>query len=112
MLPEVVAVVSLLASLVSAQSSTLPAPGQPLQTGSVGQFEIIGETLVSAQQVSFLILDPISRVFLTFANVKLFLGRPDKVFIVDKVEANPAQIDGHPAWASGELSARLRCNGC
>lgn len=32
----------------------------------------------------------------------MFLGTPDKVFIVDKVEGNPTKIKGHPAWASGE----------
>lgn len=43
---------AILAGSSFAQSATvLPAPGQPLQTGSLGQFEIIGESLVSAQQV-------------------------------------------------------------
>ena len=32
---------------------------------------------------------------------QLFLGTLDKVYIVDKVENNPTQIDGHPAWAAG-----------
>ena len=31
----------------------------------------------------------------------MFLGTPDKVYIVDKVENNPAQVNGHPAWAQG-----------
>jgi hypothetical protein len=31
----------------------------------------------------------------------MFLGTLDKVYILDKVENNEAQIDGHPAWASG-----------
>ncbi|KAG2016308.1 hypothetical protein CC2G_009484 [Coprinopsis cinerea AmutBmut pab1-1] len=57
-----------------------PPPGQPQRTGVPGGFELIGESLVSAQQ--------------------LFLGTEDKVLFVDKVEANPAQINGHPAWAS------------
>ncbi|KAF9527368.1 copper radical oxidase [Crepidotus variabilis] len=65
--------------LVSAQS-TQPAPGQPSHHGNVGGFEIIGNSLVSAQQ--------------------LFLGTLDKVYFVDKVENNPTQINGHPAWAS------------
>ncbi|KAF8198084.1 glyoxal oxidase [Pholiota molesta] len=68
-------------AVVQAQSTTtLPAPGQPSHLGTVGGFEIIGSSLVSAQQ--------------------LFLGTPDKVYFVDKVENNPTQIDGHPAWAS------------
>ncbi|KII92418.1 hypothetical protein PLICRDRAFT_104299 [Plicaturopsis crispa FD-325 SS-3] len=61
-------------------ANTTPSPGQPKKTGSVGQFEIIGNSLVSAQQ--------------------LFLGTPDKVYIVDKTENNPTQVNGHPAWAA------------
>jgi hypothetical protein len=56
------------------------AQGQPAQPGLPGQFQVVGNSLVSAQQ--------------------LFLGTADKVYIVDKVEDNPAQIAGHPAWAS------------
>nr|GAT58538.1 predicted protein [Mycena chlorophos] len=52
----------------------------PLSTGTIGAFDIIGNSLVSAQQ--------------------MFLGTPDKVFMLDKVENNAAQINGHPAWAS------------
>ncbi|KAH6906319.1 copper radical oxidase [Coprinopsis sp. MPI-PUGE-AT-0042] len=83
-------VLNMLASIISAASffslgyaqiaPTLPAPGQPQRTGIPGGFEIIGESLVSAQQ--------------------LFLGTEDKVIFVDKVEGNPSQINGHPAWAS------------
>ncbi|KAK0476749.1 glyoxal oxidase [Armillaria novae-zelandiae] len=71
-------VLSALAEVALSQS-TATAPGQPLQTGPVGQFQIVGESLVSAQQ--------------------LFLGTEDKVYIVDKVENNPGQVNGHPAWA-------------
>ncbi|KAF4621191.1 hypothetical protein D9613_000262 [Agrocybe pediades] len=67
------------ATLVYAQS-TMSAPGQPSHQGNINGFELIGSSLVSAQQ--------------------LFLGTPDKVFFVDKVENNPTQIKGHPAWAS------------
>ncbi|KAF8160645.1 glyoxal oxidase [Crassisporium funariophilum] len=66
--------------LAYAQPATLPAPGQPTRKGVIGGFEVIGESLVSAQQ--------------------LFVGTSDKVFIIDKVENNPTQIKGHPAWAS------------
>ena len=31
----------------------------------------------------------------------MFLGTTDKVYIIDKTEANPAQVAGHPAWAAG-----------
>ncbi|KAF7971613.1 hypothetical protein HWV62_20712 [Athelia sp. TMB] len=53
---------------------------QPNQTDSLNQFKIVGNSLVSAQQV--------------------FLGTLDKVYIVDKTEDNPATINGHPAWGS------------
>ncbi|KAF8893528.1 copper radical oxidase [Infundibulicybe gibba] len=65
---------------IHAQSTTAPAPGQPAHSGTPGTFEIIGNSLVSAQQ--------------------MFLGTEDKVYLVDKTENNPAQVNGHPAWAS------------
>ncbi|PPR00527.1 hypothetical protein CVT24_005501 [Panaeolus cyanescens] len=52
---------------------------QPTHQGEPGKFEIIANTLVSAQQV--------------------FLGKIDRLYILDKVENNIAQINGHPAWA-------------
>lgn len=30
----------------------------------------------------------------------MFLGTLDKVYVVDKVENNPTQINGHPVWGS------------
>ncbi|RDX42703.1 copper radical oxidase [Lentinus brumalis] len=61
--------------------STVTKPGQPSKTNApLGQFEIVGDSIVSAQQ--------------------LFLGTLDKVYIVDKVEANPTKVNGHPAWAA------------
>ncbi|KAF8587998.1 copper radical oxidase [Ramaria rubella] len=65
---------------VLAATSVLSDPGQPTATGTVGQFQTVGNSLVSAQQA--------------------FLGTPNKLYIVDKVENNPQQINGHPAWAS------------
>lgn len=44
---------------------------------------------------------PCSRVRTADLAPQLFLGTEDKVYIVDKVENNPTQIKGHPAWASG-----------
>ncbi|KAG5335700.1 hypothetical protein C0989_000621 [Termitomyces sp. Mn162] len=67
--------------LVCGQTTSIPAPGQPTRVGVLGQFEVIGESLVSAQQ--------------------LFLGTENDVFLVDKVENNPTRIGGHPTWASG-----------
>ncbi|KAI0358529.1 DUF1929-domain-containing protein [Trametes cingulata] len=70
---------SLLASAYA--QATAPTPGQPGRNDApLGAFEIVGNSLVSAQQ--------------------MFLGTPDKVYIIDKTEANPAQINGHPAWAA------------
>jgi hypothetical protein len=77
-------VASATATLSLAQSPpTLPPPGQPAHPGVAGAFELIGNSLVSAQQ--------------------LFLGTEKNVYLVDKVEGNPTKIDGHPAWASGVL---------
>jgi hypothetical protein len=30
----------------------------------------------------------------------MFLGNDEKVYIMDKVEGNAVQVNGHPAWAS------------
>ncbi|KAM5534563.1 hypothetical protein V8D89_011767 [Ganoderma adspersum] len=65
----------------SAYAQTVNTPGQPsTNQAPLGQFKIVGDSIVSAQQ--------------------LFLGTTDKVYIVDKVENNPTQINGHPAWAA------------
>ncbi|TBU33724.1 copper radical oxidase [Dichomitus squalens] len=65
----------------SAYAQTISPPGQPSTSDApLGQFKIVGNSIASAQQ--------------------LFLGTLDKVYIVDKVENNPAKINGHPAWAS------------
>jgi hypothetical protein len=31
----------------------------------------------------------------------MFLGTLNSVYFLDKVEDNPTQINGHPAWAAG-----------
>ena len=41
---------AILGAFVHAQS-ILPPPGQPMKSGTPGQFEIVAESLVSAQQV-------------------------------------------------------------
>ncbi|KAL5507236.1 hypothetical protein ACEPAH_6692 [Sanghuangporus vaninii] len=69
-----------LVSTTWAQAPTQSAPGQPERSGTVGSFDIVGNSIVSAQQ--------------------LFLGTLKKVYIVDKVENNPTQVGGHPAWAA------------
>ncbi|KAI0829837.1 DUF1929-domain-containing protein [Trametes gibbosa] len=70
---------SLLASAYA--QTTAPTPGQPARNDApLGAFEIVGDSMVSAQQ--------------------MFLGTADKVYIIDKTEANPATVNGHPAWAS------------
>uniref|UniRef100_A0A8H7Y6W4 Copper radical oxidase n=1 Tax=Psilocybe cubensis TaxID=181762 RepID=A0A8H7Y6W4_PSICU len=75
-----ISLLSTAVGVLGGSATTLPAPGQPTRTGTIGGFELIGNSLVSAQQI--------------------FLATPDKVFFVDKVEGNPTQINGHPAWAS------------
>ncbi|KAI0311414.1 glyoxal oxidase [Amylostereum chailletii] len=55
-------------------------PGQPTSSGPAGTFQIVGDSIVNAQQ--------------------MFLGTPDKVYILDKTEGNPTKINGHPAWAA------------
>ncbi|KZP00880.1 copper radical oxidase [Calocera viscosa TUFC12733] len=59
------------------QSST---PGQPTKSGVPGTFEIVGNSGASAQQ--------------------MFLGTSNKIYILDKTEANPLQVGGYPAWGT------------
>lgn len=68
------------AQLAWAQIPTQSAPGQPQRSGTPGTYNVVGNSIVSAQQ--------------------MFLGTLKKLYIVDKVENNPTQINGHPAWAS------------
>ncbi|EJU01093.1 copper radical oxidase [Dacryopinax primogenitus] len=56
------------------------APGQPTKSGVPGTFEIVGNSGASAQQ--------------------MFLGTPDRVYILDKAEGNPLQVNGYPAWGT------------
>lgn len=61
----------LLSGLTHVQSTTLPAPGQPTKQAALGTFNIIGSSLVSAQQVRvlFMIRDPtIYAKFLSIAS--------------------------------------------
>ena len=90
---------SLFLGLTYGQSTTLPPPGQPTQQAALGTFNIIGSSLVSAQQVHTLFI--IHEPTIHSTPCQLFLGTPDKVYFIDKVENNPTQINGHPAWASG-----------
>ncbi|KAH6880986.1 copper radical oxidase [Coprinopsis sp. MPI-PUGE-AT-0042] len=60
--------------LQDAKAQAARNPGVP------GTFEFIGNSLVSAQQ--------------------MFLGTPETVYFVDKVENNPTRISDHPAWGS------------
>lgn len=94
---------ALILPLAIAQSpSPIPFPGQPTHKGETGKFELLENSIVSSQQVK----TPYCLVtfcILTENYMQLFLGRPDKVYIIDKVENNPTQINGHPAWASGTL---------
>ncbi|KAF8894230.1 copper radical oxidase [Gymnopilus junonius] len=66
--------------ILAQHASIIPPPGQPGRSVTPGTFELIEDTFVSAQQI--------------------FLGRPDKVYIIDKVENNLVQMNDHPAWAA------------
>ncbi|KAK7473123.1 hypothetical protein VKT23_001224 [Stygiomarasmius scandens] len=81
-LPSSLSLIPVLIQLIgrAASQATLPAPGQPTYSGTTGEFQIVGDSLVSAQQI--------------------FLGTADKVYIIDKTENNPTQIKNHPAWAA------------
>ncbi|KAG9014897.1 hypothetical protein FRB94_009055 [Tulasnella sp. JGI-2019a] len=52
---------------------------QPTYPGTDMQFKLVGDAGISAQQI--------------------FLGTPNKVYVIDKTENNPVQVNGHPAWA-------------
>ncbi|KIY67090.1 copper radical oxidase [Cylindrobasidium torrendii FP15055 ss-10] len=74
------AVTSLLLAASVDVAFAATTPGQPTQKGTAGEFLVVGDSVVSSQQ--------------------LFLGAENMVYVVDKVENNPAQINGHPAYAS------------
>lgn len=62
-----------------------------------GNFENVGNTLVSAMMVRF---RTASRITLSHILLQMFLGSADKVYILDKVEGNAQQINGHSLYAS------------
>ncbi|KAG8908124.1 hypothetical protein FRB99_000152 [Tulasnella sp. 403] len=76
-----VSVLNLLSSVAIVARVALAQTGQPYWPGTgSGTFQIVGESGASAQQ--------------------LFLGTSDRVYIIDKTENNPLQVNGHPAWAT------------
>lgn len=92
---------SLLLGSAYGQSTTLPPPGQPTQTATVGTFNITGSSLVSAQQVRVLSVIYEPSFMRNFYTRQFFLSKFSKIYFIDKVENNPTQINGHAAWASG-----------
>ncbi|SRR6266702_1646457 len=72
-------------------------------SGVTANFEVVGSSIVSAQQVHISTHYVLYNDLLTETSVQLqlFLGTADKVYIVDKTENNPTPIHGHPAWAAG-----------
>ncbi|KAF8624940.1 hypothetical protein AX17_006966 [Amanita inopinata Kibby_2008] len=72
-------IVAIFIEFVYAYATLLPST-QPSRTGYPKAYEIIANSLVSAQQ--------------------MFLGTESTVYMLDKTENNPATINGHPAWAS------------
>ncbi|KAG8813045.1 hypothetical protein FRC17_001696 [Serendipita sp. 399] len=65
-----------------AKRASSSSDGQPRKVDDslLGGFSVVGDSGVSAQM--------------------MFLGDNERVYILDKVEANPMQINGHPAWAT------------
>ncbi|KAG9013502.1 hypothetical protein FRB90_005995 [Tulasnella sp. 427] len=70
------------AAATVASLAALPAvrAAQPSYPGTAGQFTLVGDAGVSAQQI--------------------FLGTANKVYVIDKTENNPVSVAGHPAWAT------------
>jgi hypothetical protein len=91
----------LYASLL-AVSFAYDIPTQPLRKGSDGQFELVGNSLISAQQVRF-DAPTCCNQFASSTSCKMFLGTTNKVYIIDKVENNPSRVKDHPAWAEGDV---------
>ncbi|KAG8767739.1 hypothetical protein FRC20_006244, partial [Serendipita sp. 405] len=67
---------------LSQRATSSTSDGQPAKVNDdyIGGFNKVGESGVSAQM--------------------MFLGDNERVYILDKVEANAMQINGHPAWAT------------
>ena len=88
-------------SMAFVSSAVVQAPGQPSEQGVLGGFKIIGESPVSAEGVSR--LHPHFPAELNKRLYQMFLGISNKVYLLDKVENNPTQVNGHAASASGKF---------
>lgn len=76
---------------------------QPLsKAATIGGFSIVGNSIASAQQVC--VYTFFRSAVLFDRGAQMFLGTETRVYIVDKTENNPTQINGHPAWAAGQSS--------
>jgi hypothetical protein len=75
---------------------TLAVPSVLAQKTQPGSFVVAGDTLVSAMMVCLEIF------FCVYAahQTQMFLSSPDKVYVLDKVEGNAHQINGHSLYAS------------
>lgn len=88
-------------SMSFVSSAIVQAPGQPSGQGVLGGFKIIGESPVSAEGVSQ--PHPHLPAELNKRLYQMFLGTSDKVYLLDKVENNPTQVNGHAASAAGKF---------
>lgn len=91
---------SILAMGIATMSSSALA-----QNPHANQFVEAGNTLVSAMMVCIhptliLFLRRIHPTFFFFPCQKMFVGNSEKVYILDKAEANAERVNGHPAWGS------------
>ncbi|KAG8885557.1 hypothetical protein FRB98_001747 [Tulasnella sp. 332] len=73
-------ITSLLTHVIQlALATTTVRAAQPTYPGDPMNFKVVGDAGISAQQA--------------------FLGTADRIYVIDKTENNPVQVNGHPAWA-------------
>jgi hypothetical protein len=120
------AIPAILAILAISHSPSPAAAQQPTKMGTANTFEVVGTSGVSAQQVLLLVLalvlvpvpptaanptPPVDVPWHSTPGPSHRAYRPPytpshllykQVYIIDKTENNPAQVNGHPAWATGE----------
>lgn len=78
-----------LVTIIAHAADILPPPGQPTRVGTIGSFEIIGQSLVSAQQVR------ISSRLLLCALLNLssyFLGRRTRSTLLTRLKIIPHKL--------------------
>ena len=98
---RILSLTAMAGSMAFVSSAVVQAPGQPSEQGVLGGFKIIGESPVSVEGVCW--LHPHFPAELNKRLYQMFLGISNKVYLLDKVENNPTQVNGHAALASGKF---------